>query len=150
MTTRPLPPPLSISQGSDQNPPSQQTSSVAPKTPISLHTNRRTSPWDNLDPSTIEIVDLTDPSPSRPPRHHLDSQTSERPAKRFKGKDPEIYISLDEDEKRSPPSSSTPAARHKSPFQSGSLNQAKCVICLDSPTDLSATPCGMSLCIVQI
>jgi hypothetical protein len=100
----------------------------------------------DLDP--IEIVDLTETSP-RPPRRSLSSPTaSNRPTKRAKGKDPEIYISLDDDEEEDDTVDSpdrTPAVQRKPASQSGSLSQARCVICLDSPTDLVATPCGTFL-----
>jgi hypothetical protein len=112
---------------------------------------RRPSPIKTIDLDTIEVVDLTDRSP-RPPRRSLPSPTtSDRPTKRAKGKDPEIYISLDDDEEDEDeddtldPTETTPAVQLKPPSQSGSLSQARCVICLDSPTDLVATPCGTSL-----
>ena len=138
-----------MSQHPDQLPPPRPLFSNMYKPSFSLHNNNSASPWDSIDPSTIEIVDLTGTSPSQPPRRRLTSPPTERPSKRFKGKDPEVYISLDDDDEgeqeRETPrlSSSTNDMRHKSPTQSGSLSQAKCVICLDSPTDLSATPCGM-------
>jgi hypothetical protein len=101
-----------------------------------------------VDLGDIEIVDLTGSPPSRPPRRRSDSSVTERPAKRVKGKDPEVYISLDDedDEEQSPsPSPSTPPispSRRKRPAESGLLSQVKCVVCLESPTDLVATPCG--------
>ena len=118
------------------------------KSSFSLHNNNRPSPWDAIDPSTIEIVDLTGTSPRRPTRRRPTPSTSERPSKRSKGRDPDVYISLDDDEEEEEEemssSSSITNSRNKSPSQSGSLSQAKCVICLDSPTDLAATPCGTS------
>jgi len=112
---------------------------------------RRASPIETIDLDTIEVVDLTERSP-RPSRRSLSSPTtSDRPTKRAKGKDPEIYISLDEDEDEDQddtldsPAETTPAVQLKPPSQSGSLSQARCVICLDSPTDLVATPCGTPL-----
>jgi len=105
---------------------------------------------ETIDLDSIEIVDLTERSP-RPARRSLSSPTfSERPTKRAKGKDPEVYISLDDDdddenEDDAPTETdTTPAIKLKPASQSGSLSQARCVICLDSPTDLVATPCGMS------
>src|SRR5438046_2680020 len=140
-----------MSQHPDQSPPLRPLFSNMYKPSFSLYNNNRTSPWDAIDPSAIEIVDLTVTSP-RPPRRRLTSPTTERPSKRFKGKDPEVYISLDDDDEeeeqqQNPPplSSLNTDIRHKSPTQSGSLSQAKCVICLDSPTDLSATPCGTTI-----
>jgi len=106
-----------------------------------------------IDLSDIEIVDLTEPTPPRPPRRPSDSPTSERPAKRVKGKDPEVYISLDDEDEASPslsPLGSPHARHHKPPPESGSLSQAKCVICLDSPTDLIATPCGTISTFIQV
>ena len=139
-----------MSQHPDQSPPPLPLFSNTYKPSFSLLNNNRLSPWNAIDPSAIEIVDLTGNSPSQPPRRRrLTSPTTERASKRFKGKDPEVYISLDDDDEEeeqqqnTPPlSSSNSDIRHKSPTQSGSLSQAKCVICLDSPTDLSATPCG--------
>ena len=96
-------------------------------------------------------MDLTGTSTLQPPRRPLDSPTSERPAKRSKGKGRERYISLDDDQddddqhEEQDLSTAKTDLRHKSPTQSGSLSQAKCVICLDSPTDLVATPCGTFL-----
>lgn len=145
MTGRP-PPASAAAQRLDQTPVSRQHLSLHPKPVISLQANRRPPTWENIDPNTIEIVDLTDPSPSRPPRRPLDAAASDRPAKRPKGEETEAYISLDDDDERCPPPAAGSDVQHRSsPFQSGSLSQAKCVICLDSPTDLSATPCGISL-----
>ena len=101
-----------------------------------------------IDLGEIEIVDLTEPAaPSRPPRRRSYSPASERPAKRFKGKEPEIIISIDDNEPSPSPSPTAsppnPLKRNKS-AESGLLSQAKCVICLESPTDLVATPCGMT------
>jgi hypothetical protein len=112
---------------------------------------RRPSPIETIDLDTIEVVDLTDRSP-RPLRRSLPSPTtSDRPTKRAKGKDPGIYISLDDDDQDDDqddtldsPTETIPAIQLKPPSQSGSLSQARCVICLDSPTDLVATPCGTS------
>ena len=115
------------------------------KPSFSLHNHNRPSPWDAIDPSTIEIVDLTGTSSPQPTRRRPTPPTSERPSKRSKGKNTDVYISLDDDEEseqETPSSSSKTSTRHKSPSQSGSLSHAKCVICLDSPTDLAATPCG--------
>jgi hypothetical protein len=148
MTTRlPPHPSSSMSQNSGQTrPPSLPVFSGVPKS--SLRNNHRPSPWDSIDPRTIEIVDLTGTSSHPPPRRPLASPTSERPSKRAKGKDPEVHISLDDDEQNNNnnniESPQNVDIRHKSPSsQSGSLSQAKCVICLDSPTDLAATPCGI-------
>jgi hypothetical protein len=151
---RPPPPPprlSSSSQHSSRSQPSRQAFPVATNTTASRYQTQRPSSWESIDPSTIEVVDLTDPSPLRSHRRPLDSPASDRPVKRAKGKDPEVYISLDDDDndeddddEDQSPASSEPPVRHKSPSQSGSLSQAKCVICLDPPTDLVATPCGMS------
>jgi hypothetical protein len=137
MASRPPPTQSSTPQSTSNAP-------LLPRQPLtdspklsSLASNRRPPRQHQpIDLNTIEIVDLTNPSSSRPPRRPLDSPTSDRPSKRSKGKDPET-ISLDQDESTPPPplSQTTP--------QSGSLSLAKCVICLDSPTDLTATPCGM-------
>ena len=113
---------------------------------------RRPSPRETIDLDTIEIVDLTETSP-RPSRRPLSSpHRSTRPTKRAKGKDPEIYISLDDDKDEqddtvnsSTETDPTPPVQRKPVSQSGSLSQARCVICLDSPTDLVATPCGTFL-----
>jgi len=108
-----------------------------------------------IDLSEIEIVDLTEPSSPQNPqpasrrRRPSDSSSLERPPKRAKGKDKEVYISLEDDEKEVSPSSSssqpqplgTGNGREKSPV-GGLLTLYKCVICLDSPTDIVATPCG--------
>jgi hypothetical protein len=109
----------------------------------------RPSQRETIDLDTIEIVDLTATSP-RPPRRSLSSPTaSTRPTKRAKGKDPEIYISLDDDDDEEDDTvdspDPTPAVQRTPASQSGSLSQARCVICLDSPTDLVATPCGTFL-----
>jgi hypothetical protein len=120
------------------------------KPSFSISNNRRASPWDSIDPNTLEIVDLTGTSPPQPPRRSRPSPISERPSKRMKGEPSKFYISLDDDDEQDDEDNelhiplSSSQIRHKSPTQSGSLSQAKCVICLDSPTDLSATPCGMS------
>ena len=114
--------------------------------PRSSHPQRR-SPTETIDLDTIEVVDLTERSP-RPSRRSLSSPTtSSRPTKRAKHKDPEVYISLDDDDQDDNTDSPTetdpnPAIQRKPVSQSGSLSQARCVICLDSPTDLVATPCG--------
>src|SRR5438046_971698 len=105
------------------------------KPSFSLHNNSRTSLFESIEPSTIEIVDLTGTSTLQPPRRPLDSPTSERPAKRSKGKGRERYISLDDDQddddqhEEQDLSTAKTDLRHKSPTQSGSLSQAKCVIC---------------------
>jgi len=117
---------------------------------------RRPSPRETvIDLDTIEVVDLTQQSP-RPTRRSLSAPTtSDRPTKRAKGKDPEVYISLADDDDEndtldSPTETNptTPAVQLQPPSQSGSLSQARCVICLDSPTDLVATPCGTFLRLV--
>ena len=135
--------------------------SERPETPLSIRNHTKFNVTSNptrselpphIDLSEIEIVDLTESSPPRGPRRPSDSPSSERPAKRVKGKDPEVYISLDDDDEEdesSLPSRSQTAtpSKRKRPAESGSLSQAKCVVCLESPTDLVATPCGMlSLC----
>jgi len=59
-----------------------------------------------------------------------------------------IGIGKDDDEEEDDTVDSpdpTPAVQRKPTSQSGSLSQARCVICLDSPTDLVATPCGTFL-----
>lgn len=135
----------SASQLANQALLSRPTLSHMSKPSFSLRNNNRPSPWDVIDPSTIEIVDLTGTSPHQSTRRRSTPPISERPSKRSKGKDPDVYIFLDDEDEReqeTPPSSSNKNIRYKSPSQSGSLSQAKCVICLDSPTDLSATPCG--------
>ena len=109
---------------------------------------RRPSPRETIDLDSIEIVDLTKRSP-HPRRRSLSSPaTTDRPTKRAKGKDPEVYISLEDDEDDAADSpteiNTPPAVQLKPTSQSGSLSQTKCVICLDSPTDLVATPCGTS------
>jgi hypothetical protein len=123
----------------------QRPSLPIPKHAISINPPRRRPHRDPtpIDLSSIEIVDLTESSPPHGTRRPNESASPERLSKRFKGKEPEVYISLDEEEEESTPTPSETAARYKSPSQTGSLSQTKCVICLDSPTDLAATPCGM-------
>ena len=140
MPTRPPSPPPSTST-SQPTKPSRRPRQVF----LSQPDNRRPSPWDTIDPNTIEIVDLTETSPPQPPpRRPLPSPTSERPSKRSKPQNPEDYISLDDDDEEEEDSFPSYSEIRKSPSQAGLLSQAKCVICLDSPTDLSATPCGTS------
>jgi hypothetical protein len=133
---------------SSQRPSSSQPTRLPPSYPPKPSTSQpklhRPSQWQSepIDLETIDIVDLTETPSSRPPRRPLEnSSPSSRPTKRSKGKDPEVYISL-EDEEVGGISPSNPINRQKSPSQSGALSAAKCVICLDSPTDLAATPCG--------
>jgi hypothetical protein len=137
MTARPPYSSASTSQPTSNPPPSRQPLTDTPKPSIHSQRGRQPRQYQPVDLSTIEVVDLTDPTPSGSSRRRLNSPTSDRPSKRSKGKDPEI-ISLDDDG-FTPPAKSQD--RNKSP-QSGSLNMAKCVICLDAPTDLTATPCG--------
>ena len=145
MTTQEPRPSFPTSQHQDARRPSLPSIPI-PKHAISLNPPRR-RPQRELTPidlSTIEIVDLTEPSPPHGTRRPNESTSPERPSKRSKGKEPEVYISLDdEEEEESSPTPSAPGVRYKSPSQTGSLSQTRCVICLDSPTDLAATPCGM-------
>jgi hypothetical protein len=120
-------------------------SRLPPSLPLHPFSHRQSQP---IDLDSLEVVDLTNtPATSRPPRRPLESpSSSDRPAKRNKGKDTEVYISLEDDEppRKSPSKSpSKSVKRHKSPTQTGALSSAKCVICLDLPTDLAATPCGI-------
>jgi len=123
--------------------------------PFPLNPPTRPSPWDSVDLDTVEIVDLTEPSSQtagtvRRPSSPLDQPP---PSKRAKGKQPETYITLDDDDddeeseddddENGTPEPVSPPPLH-SPSQSGALSDVKCVICLDSPTDLASTPCGMS------
>jgi hypothetical protein len=137
---------FSSSQRPSNSQPTRLPPSNAPKPSTSQPHLHRPSQWQSqpIDLETIEIVDLTDAPSSRPPRRPLENPSpSSRPTKRNKGKDPEVYISLEDEEVRGT-SPTNPINRQKSPSQSGTLSAAKCVICLDSPTDLAATPCGMS------
>jgi hypothetical protein len=104
----------------------------------------RPSPWDTIDLSTVDIVDLTDSAPTG--RRRPSSTDGERPSKRPKGKQPAVITLDDEDEESEQESDGEPleaGPRLQSPSHSGSLSDVKCVICLDSPTDLASTPCGM-------
>lgn len=151
MTTRPPPHPTSTftaSQSPNQTFPSLPAFSNMSRPSFSLHSNTPPTLWDSIDASTIEVVDLTGTSPSHPTRRRSTPPTTKRPSKRSKRNDTDAYIFLDDEEEQeqeqeTPSSSSKTNVRHKSPLQSGSLSQAKCVICLDSPTDLAATPCGI-------
>jgi hypothetical protein len=150
MTTRPphptsSPSTFTASQSPNQTFPSRPAFSNMSRPSFSLHSNNPPSLWDSIDASTVEIVDLTGTSPSHPTGRRSTPPTSKRPSKRSKRNDADAYIFLDDEEdqeQETPSSSSKTNVRHKSPLQSGSLSQAKCVICLDSPTDLAATPCG--------
>lgn len=104
----------------------------------------RPSPWDSIDLSTVDIVDLTDSAPTDH-RRRASSTDGERPSKRAKGKQPAVITLDDEDEESDEESDGEPleaGPRLQSPSHSGSLSDVKCVICLDSPTDLASTPCG--------
>jgi hypothetical protein len=135
---------FSSSQRPSNSQPTRLPPSNASKPSTSQPNLHRPSQWQSqpIDLETVDIVDLTETPSSRPPRRPLENPSpSVRPTKRNKGKDPEVYISLEDDEVQET-TPSNPINRQKSPSQSGALSAAKCVICLDSPTDLAATPCG--------
>ena len=121
--------------------------------PYRVNSPARPSPWDSIDLDTVEIVDLTDPSSQTSgTRRRAPSPTDQQPpSKKAKGKQPETYITLDndddeqsgDDDESGGPEPVTPPRLH-SPSQSGALSDVKCVICLDSPTDLASTLCGTS------
>jgi hypothetical protein len=119
--------------------------------PYPLNSAARPSPWDSIDLANVEVVDLTEPSSQEPSaaRRRAPSPTAhERPSKKAKGKHPQKYVALDDDDEESQdgfesedpePTGGMPLPL---PSESGSLSDVKCVICLDSPTDLASTPCG--------
>jgi hypothetical protein len=110
----------------------------------STSSSARPSPWDAIDLSTIEIVDLTGSAP-KAHRRRASQTEGELPPKRAKGKQPEAVITLDDDDDESEEESDgepVEGLRLQSPSHSESLSDVKCVICLDSPTDLASTPCG--------
>jgi hypothetical protein len=102
-----------------------------------------------IDINSIQIIDLTVPAP-RPTTRRLDSPSSDRPQKRQRTQNTsrtrEEYISVDDDDDDDSDILPLPSINPipKSPSKTDSLSQVKCVICLDSPTDIAATPCGTS------
>jgi hypothetical protein len=142
MSTRPPPPPTNLPPSLPKLPRPNMSRSSYPFAPSS---SSRPSPWDTIDLSTVDIVDLTDSVPTGH-RRRASSSEGDRPSKRAKGKQPAVITLDDEDEESEEESDGEPLGgggpRLQSPSHSGSLSDVKCVICLDSPTDLASTPCG--------